>query len=137
MTNIVNILCEAKNLKKCVELHYDGHNRTVEIHAVGRNAKTGNTLLRCFQVSGGSNSGQPIAWKLMTVSKISNCSITGTRHVFLRLGFLLHTSLNDPDTFQSQRGASKTVPRCVVNPGKKGTRPYTTRYMTRPKRCRP
>ena len=76
MTDVVDKLCKAIQKKKCIALHYDGHNRTVEIHAVGRNAKTGNTLLRCFQVSGGSNSGQPIAWKLMTVSKISNCSIT-------------------------------------------------------------
>ena len=76
VTNIANILCEAKNLKKCVNLYYDGHDRTVEVHAVGRNAETGNTLLRCFQVSGGSNSGQPVAWKLMDVSKISSCSIS-------------------------------------------------------------
>ena len=73
---IVGILCDAKNLKKCVALHYGGHDRIVEVHAVGRNKETRNTLLRCFQVSGGSNSGQPIAWKLMTVSKISNCSFT-------------------------------------------------------------
>jgi hypothetical protein len=74
VNNIVDLLCEAKNLKKCVNLHYGGHNRTVEVHAVGRN-KSGNTLLRCFQVSGSSHSGQPKAWKLMDVSKISSCSI--------------------------------------------------------------
>ena len=76
MNRIVGILCDAKNRKKCVELNYGGHDRIVEVHAVGVNADTRNTLLRCFQVSGGSNSGKTKAWKLMDVSKISNCSIT-------------------------------------------------------------
>lgn len=76
MTNITNILCDAKNLKKCTNLHYVGHDRTVEVHVVGRNAGTGNTLLRCFQVSGGSNSAHPIGWKLMDVNKISRCSLS-------------------------------------------------------------
>ena len=76
MTNIANLLCKAIKLNKCVNLHYDGHNRTVEAHVVGANANTGNTLLRCFQVSGGSNSGEPVAWKLMDVSKITNCFIS-------------------------------------------------------------
>jgi len=76
VTSIANQLCEAINLRKCVNLHYDGHNRTVEVHAVGVNANTSNTLLRCFQVTGGSNSGQPVAWKLMVVGKISSYSIS-------------------------------------------------------------
>ena len=46
MTSIANQLCEAINLRKCVNLHYDGHNRTVEVHAVGVNANTSNTLLK-------------------------------------------------------------------------------------------
>ena len=45
MTNNTDILCDAKNLKKCINLHYVGHDRTVEVHVVGRNTGTGNTLL--------------------------------------------------------------------------------------------
>lgn len=76
MTNIVNLLCQAIKRRKCVQLHYRGHNRTIEVHAVGVNTETGNTLLRSFQVSGGSNSGQTEGWKLMDVSKITTCSIS-------------------------------------------------------------
>ena len=76
MGNIPETLCEAITLKKCVELDYDGHRLTVEVHVVGSNSKTRNTLLRCFQVSGGSNSNEHTAWKLMVISKVSNCSIT-------------------------------------------------------------
>ena len=76
MTSTSDILCKAKTLKKCVNLHYHGHDRTVEVHVVGHSAYTGNVLLRCFQVSGGSNSDQPMAWKLMDVSRISRCSIS-------------------------------------------------------------
>ena len=75
MANITETLCQALTLNQCVELDYDGDTRTVEVHVVGRNSNTKNTLLRCFQVFGGSNSNENTDWKLMVVNKISNYSI--------------------------------------------------------------
>ena len=68
---ILNFLCAAITQKKCVKLTCKGHRRTVEVHAVGR-AKDGRMLLRCYQVSGGSNSGDAEGWKLMQTGKITN-----------------------------------------------------------------
>ena len=71
---ILNSLCSAITQKKCVKLTYKGHRRTVEVHAVGR-ARNGRILLRCYQVSGGSKSGDAEGWKLMQTGKITNLRI--------------------------------------------------------------
>lgn len=73
---INDLLCDAITQKKCVSLHYNGHHRIVEVHAVGYGARTVNILLRCYQIFGGSESNEPEGWKLMHVNKISNCFIT-------------------------------------------------------------
>ena len=46
-------LLDAIDTKNVVELRYHGYARTVEPHAYGRD-KNGDEILRCFQVSGGS-----------------------------------------------------------------------------------
>ena len=76
MRQTIEILCQAKTLKKCVRIYYDGHVRTVEVHIVGRHKNAGNQLLRGFQVFGGSNSNQQTGWKLFYIRGISHCFIT-------------------------------------------------------------
>jgi hypothetical protein len=47
------LICEAINKGRTLELRYHGYSRTAEPHAYGR-AEDGNSLLQCFQTSGGS-----------------------------------------------------------------------------------
>ncbi|MGE0876147.1 MAG: hypothetical protein AB7O31_15910 [Burkholderiales bacterium] len=60
---IVNAIDEQRTL----ELLYHGYVRVVEPHAYGRD-KTGDEVLRCFQVAGGSESGERTGWKLLKLA---------------------------------------------------------------------
>lgn len=53
--------------KRMLELRYHGYNRTVEPHAYGRD-KSGDEILRCYQTSGGSESGERVGWKLLKIA---------------------------------------------------------------------
>ncbi|EHO40348.1 hypothetical protein Calab_0709 [Caldithrix abyssi DSM 13497] len=70
-----NIICSAISSRKILRFYYNGGYITVEpyCHGIGR---TGNELLRAFQIGGYSESGNPVHWKLFSVNKISNISIT-------------------------------------------------------------
>ena len=48
-----------------LELSYDGYVRCVEPHAYGR-SDTGHDVLRCWQVSGGSDANDSVGWKLLS-----------------------------------------------------------------------
>ncbi|RJR08456.1 hypothetical protein C4588_05560 [Candidatus Parcubacteria bacterium] len=69
-----HVLYSAISAKNLIRFYYDGGFRIVEPFCYGR-GKSGNDLLRGYQVDGHSNSGHP-AWKLFNVSKISNLSVT-------------------------------------------------------------
>ena len=60
--------CEALRVGKCLEVRYDGFSRLVEVHAVGF-SKDGNGLMRVWQVSGGSVSGERTGWKLLRLDE--------------------------------------------------------------------
>lgn len=62
--------------KAVLSLVYDGRHRAVEPHAYGVNHR-GHDVLRCFQVSGGSSSGQSHDWKLLLVHDASAITRTG------------------------------------------------------------
>ena len=61
-------IAEAVAENKLLELRYHGYARTVEPHAYGRD-KSGDEILRCFQISGGSKSGERTGWKLLKVAE--------------------------------------------------------------------
>ena len=63
------IIIEAIRDMKVLELRYHGYSRIVEPHAYGRD-KDGDEILRCFQMSGGSESGERIGWKLLKVRDV-------------------------------------------------------------------
>ena len=76
-------ICGAIASRKMLQFYYDGGTRVVEPYCHGISA-AGNELLRAYQVSGSSQSGNPAGWKLFDVGKISSLSIldrkfTGTR----------------------------------------------------------
>jgi len=52
-----------------VVLRYHSFERMVEPYAYGRD-KSGDEILRCYQISGGSVSGEKEGWKLLKVGEI-------------------------------------------------------------------
>ena len=71
--------------KEAISFSYSGISRVVEPHAIGISSK-GNTVLRCFQISGGHiQAGH--GWELCDVSKISNLASTGEYFENARPGY--------------------------------------------------
>ena len=68
------LVASIKN-RKVIELRYHGFSRFVESHAYGRD-KNGDEILRCFQASGGSDSGSQSGWKLLKVGEAFSIRVT-------------------------------------------------------------
>ncbi len=71
------VICDA--IRKCLilELRYHGYSRVVEPHAYGRD-DSGDELLRCYQISGGSESGERVGWKLLKVGEVFSLHLGNT-----------------------------------------------------------
>lgn len=65
------IVIQAIKERHMLELRYHGWSRIVEPHAYGRD-KSGDEVLRCYQVSGGSVSGERFGWKLLKLREITS-----------------------------------------------------------------
>lgn len=63
------IVIKAIKERHILELRYHGWARFVEPHAYGRD-KGGDEILRCYQVSGGSVSGERTGWKLLKLREM-------------------------------------------------------------------
>ena len=63
-------ICQAINERRLLRILYDPGSRIIEPHAHGMGT-AGNELLRAYQVSGASASGNPIDWKLIRTDRIS------------------------------------------------------------------
>lgn len=63
-----SVACEALSSGKRLEIRYDGYIRIVEVHAVGV-TKDGNTVMRVWQVRGGSVHNEPVGWKLLRLDE--------------------------------------------------------------------
>ena len=64
-----SIITEAITQRRVLELRYHGYSRVVEPYVYGRD-KGGDELLRCYQISGGSESGERSGWKLLKVRDV-------------------------------------------------------------------
>lgn len=71
----IQTACEALRQKKVLELQYDGFNRCLEVHAVGYST-AGHPIMRAWQVSGGSSSGERSGWKLMRLDEARTAVIS-------------------------------------------------------------
>lgn len=71
------MICDAIGRKRVLEFYYDGYPRSVEPHACGNDTK-GNDVVRAYQISGGSESGEYVGWKLFKLSKMNYMEISTT-----------------------------------------------------------
>lgn len=69
-------ICDAILSRSVIIFNYDGGHRVVEPHCHGYSRK-GKELLRGYQVSGFSQSGQSAGWKLFDLSKATGLRTTG------------------------------------------------------------
>lgn len=69
-----NTIVQGIQKRQKLELRYSGYSRTVEPHAYGRD-KDGEEILRCYQVSGGSVSGERVGWKILKVHEVFSLSL--------------------------------------------------------------
>ena len=67
-------ICEAINNYRLLRITYDPGSRLIEPHAYGE-SKDENELLRAFQVSGASASGEHVNWKLFRVDRITSLEL--------------------------------------------------------------
>jgi predicted DNA-binding transcriptional regulator YafY len=71
-----NTLRDAIDSRRVLQVRYDGGDRVIEPHCLGSSAK-GDMLLRAFQVSGASSSGDGTGWKLFRLDRIQYAQETG------------------------------------------------------------
>ncbi|MFZ5997459.1 MAG: hypothetical protein ACOYW7_08230 [Nitrospirota bacterium] len=71
------IICRAIGERRLLELHYHGYPRIVEPHVYGKDHH-GDDVVRCYQVYGGSESGEEVGWKLLKVREISSLHMIET-----------------------------------------------------------
>lgn len=72
--------------RACLRINYDPGDRLIEPHAFGR-GKDGQLLLRAYQVSGASASGEHEHWKLFRVDRVRNIESTDQQAVAPRPGY--------------------------------------------------
>lgn len=84
-------ICAAIKSRKVVQFTYDNYARVVEPFCHGTSTM-GNELLRGYQVGGQSESGEPVGWKLFTVSNISDFRQTGDVFLTNRPGYTPYDS---------------------------------------------
>jgi len=68
-------ICEAIQNMHLLSFNYKNHKRVVEPHTHGIST-TGNECMRCYQISGDSSSGKVPGWKMMTIDKITDLSLS-------------------------------------------------------------
>jgi len=78
--------CEALRSGRCLEIHYDGYTRIVEVHAVGYSTE-GHALMRVWQVRGGSASGERAGWKLLRLDETRGHVLTSESSAAPRHGY--------------------------------------------------
>jgi hypothetical protein len=60
---------QAVKEKRVLELRYHGYSRIVEPHIYGKD-KNGEEVVRCYQLAGGSESGERAGWKLLKMKDV-------------------------------------------------------------------
>ena len=85
---LIDAACLALREGKILDLHCDGYSRCLEVHACGY-TKQGHAVLRGWQVSGGSSSGERTGWKLVRLDEASAARLSDQVSQAPRKGFRL------------------------------------------------
>jgi hypothetical protein len=80
-----HVACEALQKGVCLEISYDGHSRTVEVHAVGTST-AGNPVMRAFQVRCTKPGGNGV-WRLFRLDKTWRFALGNERSQAPRGGY--------------------------------------------------
>lgn len=81
--------CEAIAKSRRLALTYAGHDRVVEVHVAGH-ARQGEPLMRAWQVRGGSESGEPVGWKMFRMEDVTALRLTDERSLAPRPDYEPH-----------------------------------------------
>ncbi len=73
----VDTACDSLRRRRVLAIRYDGYTRAVEVHAVCY-SKPDHAILRAWQISGGSVSGERSGWKLMRLDEASGAHVSDT-----------------------------------------------------------
>jgi len=79
-------ICSAIDSKQVIKFYYHGGFRLVEPFCYGVST-AGNEVLRGYQISGYSESGDPVGWKLFRIPEISSLAATGQHFTGVRPGY--------------------------------------------------
>jgi len=80
------LVCQAIEQRKVIRFHYDGGTRDIEPHIHGFD-KDGDELLRGYQVSGFSRSGQIEGWKIFKLDEVRAMALTDHGFASSRIGY--------------------------------------------------
>lgn len=80
------IIADAIGHRQLLSFRYDGYIRIVEPHTYGIDKK-GHETLRAYQISGGSDSGESVGWKIFHVSDMRSLSVISESFPAPRLGY--------------------------------------------------
>jgi hypothetical protein len=80
-------ICSAIDSKRIIRFYYDGGLRIVEPFCYGLSKKDSKELLRGYQVSGYSKSGDTVGWKLFRVSEMSSLTMIDEQFSGVRPGY--------------------------------------------------
>ena len=83
---MTNMIVDAINKKLVLEINYPPGRRIIEPHALGIGSD-GQILLRAFQSSGVSASGEPVDWKLLRIDRLLGSVFTGGSFAGPRPGY--------------------------------------------------
>ncbi|HKZ74759.1 MAG TPA: hypothetical protein VJ011_11885 [Steroidobacteraceae bacterium] len=70
-------ICSAIHRRMVLELRYHSYSRLVECYVFGT-TRHGDEMLRCYQIAGGSVSGERRGWKLLKLADIVSLHETHT-----------------------------------------------------------
>lgn len=84
---MISILHQAIRHKRVVKINYEGHERIVEPHLVGRKKGTANVALSAWQIRGFSESNTQPPWRNYTLDKIEKITVLDESFVGSRPGY--------------------------------------------------
>lgn len=66
--------------RRILSVFYDGSSRLVEPHVYGINS-AGHEAVSCYQIGGGSASGNPEGWKMLWISKLGSVTMNEQKFI--------------------------------------------------------